>query len=108
MALQPGSQTDMYNRRRQNGATGAPGSTTTAAVRPTEGAQGPGKSYYSIPTANYGSYWQTSKPGTSAAQQPPGSSPEPTPWTPYSPPGYGEQWYAQNAWKWNQPSAVSN
>ena len=32
---------------------------------------------------------------------------QPQQWTPTSPPGYGENWFKDNAYKWNQPGAAS-
>lgn len=107
MSLQPAAQTAMYNQRRQNKALGTPGSTTTAAVRPTEGAIGKGKSYYDYNGSQPGNYWGGST-APAAPPAPPGGGDSKPPWTPNSPTGYGENWYAANAYQYNHESAANN
>lgn len=103
MALQPASQTAMYNQRRQNRAYGgAGGSTTTAPVRPTEGAQGAGKNYYDYNANQPG----TTRPAATPSGYGSGSGVQASNWTPTSPPGYGENWYAANAYKYDHPSSA--
>lgn len=104
MALQPAAQTAMYNKRRQNRATGTGGSTTVAPVRPTEGAIGSGKSYYDFNGIKPGSYWSGSPPPAPSGGGGGGGGGGPTP---VSPPGYGENWYAANAYKYNHESAAN-
>ncbi len=105
MALQPASQTNMYNNRRRNQAQGLPGSTTTAPVRPTEGAIGPGKSYYDFNGNRPGTgYWGNGGGQTTAQPQ---AQPKPE-WIPHSDPGYGEDWWQSHKQQWDQPGAASN
>src|SRR6185369_4891085 len=98
MALQPAGQTAMYNNRRRNAAQQLPGSTTTAPVRPTEGALGPGKD-------PYGEKARAGRTTTQPTAQP---QSQPAPWTPYSAPGYGEDWWNSHKSQWDQPGQASN